>query len=84
MKAYVKPDLVYENFELSDSIAVCGFDMSDMNSVETCTAEGDAAFGNAADGLALFLDANARCQFEPDRYCYQPGTTSPADRVFNS
>ncbi|MDD6262311.1 MAG: hypothetical protein PUA83_04365 [Clostridiales bacterium] len=80
MKAYVKPDLVYENFELSENIAACGWDLN-QNSKDVCVAAGDPNFGNSGN---LFI-ANIACTITPDMletYCYEVSTTG--NNVFQS
>lgn len=84
MKKYVKPELYYENFELSQHIAACGIDANfDVN--ETCTAildkdfwygTSDTVFSNGRDGCSTDISAI-------EVYCYTVGT-SEAGRVFNS
>ena len=82
MKPYVKPELYYESFELSQSIAACGWDMN-QTSPANCTAEGDPEFGNDFFGAVLFLSANTSCDFEDIDYCYENGSGDMV-RVFNS
>ena len=82
MKKYVKPDLFYENFELNQSIAVCGWDMSNQAKKENCTALGYEGLGNFP--LTLFTD-KPRCEAteqEVESYCYE--VSSGAMGVFNS
>lgn len=81
MKKYVKPELFYESFELSQSIAVCGWDMN-YTDKETCTALGDASVGNFP--ISLFTET-PRCDATEDNvesYCYE---VSSGDKgLFNS
>lgn len=83
MKKYVKPDLVYENFELSQNIAACGWDMNQAHET-VCTAEGDPQFGNYAE-VTLFTET-PRCLMvfgkDSEIYCYE--TSSEQYRIFNS
>lgn len=59
MKKYVKPELFYENYELSQHIAACHWD---LNSADrgSCTAEGEwrgqswILFNNSGDGCNLY------------------------------
>ena len=88
MKAYVKPDLVYENFELSDSIAVCMWDMINSSDKDVCYAVPDAT-GPVIGGQieTLFSGGNKLCQLKPEMvqdYCYQPGADQNVTMVFNS
>lgn len=81
-KPYVKPQLFYEDFELSQHIAACGWDMSNTKKKEDCEALGDVTEGNMA--LLLFLDT-PRCEIVPadiENYCYEVGTGP--NGVFNS
>ncbi len=83
MKEYVKPDLFYESFELSQHIAACGID---MNSADTnsCNANLDPDFWSIND--AVFNESRNDCSTNIDvieAYCYTSGT-SEAGRTFNS
>ena len=46
MKKYVKPELFFESYELSQNIAACGWDMKNQNQPGDCKAEGDPSWGN--------------------------------------
>ena len=37
MKKYVKPELIYESFELSQQIAACDYDSKNTSTNEGCT-----------------------------------------------
>lgn len=79
MKKYVKPDLFYENFQLTSSVAKnCGT-MVGFTS-QTCKMELDE------DGLPnTFLFAGDNCDIDYrhyDRYCYETGNASM--QLFNS
>ena len=83
MKTYVKPDLAYESFELSQNIAVCGWDMSNQSAKEDCSAYGDESLGNFP--VNLFTAGNELCDMTEDQvegYCYEVSTGAMA--VFNS
>lgn len=76
MKAYVKPDLFYENFELSHSVASCGTSVKMNASPENCTYDA-GRISNWLEGNTIF--ANEGCNLNPDegvfeQYCYQTGT----------
>lgn len=80
MKAYVKPELYYENFELSQHIAACAWDMKNATVAENCMAIGDEEFGNG--GLILFA-AGPDCNVTDfEAYCYEP--SAEAFGIFNS
>lgn len=83
MKKYVKPELFFESFELSQSIAACGIDVH-YGDTSSCTPSLDPEFWG---GLALTVfSAERSCDMTPDAidvYCYTVGT-SEAGRTFNS
>lgn len=74
MKAYVKPELYFESYELSQHIAACGWDLQ-QNDINNCAAKGDEEnFNNPAD-VWIFHDPQYNCNCtEPDQYCYTNGT----------
>jgi hypothetical protein len=84
MKKYVKPELILEYYELSNTIADCAFELqsSDKNS---CVAQGDTE--DALGGVVLFLDSSMGCKYDPkifEFYCYQNGSSDGGANVFNS
>lgn len=83
-KPYVKPQLYYENFELSQHIAACGWDMSNSADKYNCTAVGDEEHFNNPP-VSLFTET-PRCQVVPgdvgESYCYEP--SKGAFGIFNS
>lgn len=82
MKSYVKPELFYENFELSQSIAACGWDMSNHSNKKSCTALGDEEWGHFP--VTLFTET-PRCDVTEENaeaYCYE--VSSDAYKLFNS
>lgn len=81
-KPYVKPQLYYENFELSQHVAACGWDMSNQSDKINCTALGDEKLGNFP--VSLFTET-PRCQVTEDQvegYCYE--VSSGKVGLFNS
>lgn len=81
-KPYVKPQLYYENFELSQHVATCGWDMSNQSDKINCTALGDEKLGNFP--VSLFTET-PRCQVTEDQvegYCYE--VSSGKVGLFNS
>ena len=82
-KPYVKPQLYYENFELSQHIAACGWDMRNQADKSNCTALGDELnFNNPP--VSLFTDTS-RCEVTEDQvegYCYE--VSKGGMGVFNS
>lgn len=82
-KSYVKPELFYESFVLSQSIAACGIDVKNL-SQDSC-AKLDDSFWPGLGGMKVFAD-NTSCEVGIDTievYCYTVGT-SEAGRLFNS
>lgn len=73
MKAYIKPELFYERYEVSQHLADCAWEFQNHTDPQTCTATPDI------DKLplhpTLFLDESIGCQFvdakEYENYCYQ-------------
>lgn len=67
MKEYVKPELYYESFELSQHIAGCNLTMVNNIDPVTCTASG--TIGDETWG-SWFVEANASCTVKTESYCY--------------
>lgn len=81
-KSYVKPELFYESFVLSQSIAACGIDVHYKNENE-CQPTLDEKFWHISS--TVFEDS-AKCSTIAsgiEGYCYTSGTTE-AGRLFNS
>lgn len=81
MKKYVKPELIIENFELSQHIASCDYDLdentfSDVGCAFTGVEEG------SGQSISIFNDGNI-CNVEPEGYCYH-GSTGAMYSLFNS
>lgn len=82
MKKYVKPELYYENFELTQHIAACTLKITANLSVtdhNNCNAtgklSGDAFFGDLSI-VNGFVDADLDCSQQPlpaQLYCYYAG-----------
>lgn len=74
MKKYVKPELFYERYELSQHIADCQWEMQ-MANENVCQAEPDQdPFFAPLEGGNLFTET-AGCQIQNwEKYCYQPGS----------
>lgn len=86
MKTYVKPELFYESYELSQHVAACRWD---LNAAEgSCTASYDHDLDNdtpGAYGLLLFNSVDGGCNITPaDRedYCYTNG--AQGSKLFTS
>lgn len=85
MKEYVKPELFYEQFQLSQHVAACGWDMKNSTVETHCTAEGD--WDDFSNKGVMFMSDNGQCDipFDDSTYCYQIGaSTDEAVKVFNS
>lgn len=84
MKAYVKPELFVESYELSQHIATCGIDV--QNAGETNCAALDDSFWPGLGGTKIFDSECADGGIDitkMDVYCYTSGTTE-AGKLFNS
>lgn len=84
VKKYVKPELFYERYELSEHIADCGWEWKNLVSEGTCYAEIDQA--NAIPGLDFRLfatyDICTVTREDVGDYCYQTG--APHESLFRS
>lgn len=84
MRSYVKPELFYENFELSQHIATCGID---MNSGDTSICNGNLDgeyWGGMTD--TVFSDGRTECSIDNgviEGYCYT-NSTSDSGKTFAS
>lgn len=82
MKKYVKPELLYERFVLSEQIAACKFDSNNTNQdVANCEFTGSDE-ENAIPNGTYFTEANIMCSAKFDAYCYHNGTVGA--NLFNS
>lgn len=73
MKAYVKPELFYERYELSKHIADCGIEFKNSTKVEECYAVADPNF-ELGLGTAKYFNGGVECEAPLDAYCYTNGT----------
>lgn len=84
-KSYVKPELFYESFVLSQSIAACGIDVHFSSVTDTnCQPKLDPSFWGSND--PVFNSGETRCSTSIESieaYCYTSGTNE-AGRLFNS
>ena len=85
MKKYVKPELFYERFELSQHIADCGWELKHADG--SCKANPDEKHwgsGALTDMGTLFTTALS-CDNKTDagyqNYCYENGTDVVAIKV---
>lgn len=83
MKKYVKPELFYEHFELTQHIAACGWNMQSAD-VNNCHAVPDKT-GVWGDGFDVKLFAVAGvCEYTKwEDFCFESGA-SPDGVAFNS
>ena len=83
MKKYVKPELFYEGFELSQQIAACDYDSEHTSADESCT------FTSDIDGTIIFMSGcggstpDNKPIFRVETYCYHNSNISPYG-IFNS
>ena len=79
MKKYVKPELIYEHFELSQQIAACQYDLDETTSNNIpCHFVGDE---NAPFSVTIF--DNGSCPVDAEMFCEHSGTDFPGV-LFNS
>ncbi len=69
MKKYVKPELFYEQFEVSQHIASCSGEQLDFGSTETCSVK-DGPFAGFFCGSHCSTDVTG---VEIEDYCYTNG-----------
>lgn len=74
MKKYVKPELYYENFELSQHIADCGWELQSANE-NSCYAKGDTEWCYPSD-VKAFIAETGICDIQPEGYCYTNGSNA--------
>lgn len=73
MKPYIKPELFYERYEVSQHLADCAWEYRLATDPSNCAAAPDP---DKLPGMpTLFLDEGIGCQFteakEYEHYCYQ-------------
>lgn len=73
MKKYVKPELFYEHFELSQHIADCGWEMQYANK-ESCHAAADPGVWGEGYVETLFVSEDRCTVTDWQDYCYEAGT----------
>lgn len=80
MKKYVKPELFFESFELSQQIAACDYDSNNTSNDEQCRFTGvNKDFGVE---MAIFL-STPTCDIVAESYCYH-NASSGMFGIFNS
>lgn len=73
MKTYVKPELYYESFELSQHIAACDLQIKHADAA-SCKIINDREFGSLVGG---FITTEV-CDFAYEQYCYTNGAGMPS------
>lgn len=82
MKKYVKPELFYESFEMSQQIAACTYDSNNTsNDIVNCGFTGEEP--NSGVTMTIFLNGNTNCTTIGEAYCEHTGTGA-AFNIFNS
>lgn len=71
MKAYVKPELFYERYELSQHIADCAIEFKNSTSEDVCYVVADPDFGLGLGDARYFNNEN--CEASLEFYCYTNG-----------
>lgn len=81
MKKYIKPELVYESFELSQQIAACTYDAGSTANDISCAFTGT----NPETGIVMtiFLEATTLCTVKAHAYCEHTGSGANFN-IFNS
>lgn len=81
MKKYVKPELFFENYELSQHIAACAWDLNVINNSSVCGFKGDSSYG--LEGYVVMMESTVcTAIYDESTYCYH--TSSPEMTLFNS
>lgn len=85
-KVYEKPRVLYESYEMSHSVAACGWGVKNAASLESCGAvynpENDEWGFNYPPGIVIFQNSSVCGVGNAEDYCYQP--SSDGWGVFNS
>lgn len=71
-KEYVKPIVLFENLQMSQSIASCFYKLNQtrVEDCETVVNEGGFVWGEAG----TFIGDNTECLNTMEEYCYTDGT----------
>ena len=75
MKKYVKPEMFFDQFELSQHIADCMLEYtesSNQQAAETCVAFTDPDLWGSS--FPVFIEINTSCVEKIEEYCYTGGT----------
>ena len=82
MKNYVKPELFYERYEVSQHIADCQWELKTLNTIETCKATADPDWWGEGYTDTLATEGLSCDITNIQDYCYQNG--SDGANVFQS
>ena len=80
MKKYVKPELIFESFELSQQIAACDYDSNNTANDENCSFTGYNE--DFKTEMTIFVTTD-RCGIIAESFCYH-NSTSGGFGIFNS
>ena len=84
MKKYVKPELVYESFELTQQIAACRFDSQNTANDDDCQFYGwDAVLGEFITIFKSNCTNTDNNEWVVDSYCYHNASEGEYG-IFNS
>lgn len=72
MKEYVKPELYYESFELSQHIAACNLTMNSSSSTDPANCSASGTIGG--DWSDSWFISGPVCTIEVEGYCYTNGS----------
>lgn len=75
MKKYVKPELFYERYELSQHIADCAWELKNHSTTEACKAQADTDYLPFSPEETLFTNSIG-CFYDKSNYedyCEQNG-----------
>lgn len=82
MKKYVKPEIFFEQYELSQHVAACAFDLDERTlNNKTCAFKGDPSYGYP-ENMVIYI-TNDACDVSGEAFCYQAGGTDGFN-TFNS
>ena len=87
MKPYVKPELFLEEFELSQSVAACGWHMTSANELDCVAIGNEEKFPENSSDVRLFSKAtnvNCNVEFDESEYCYENGSMDEATKLLAS
>ena len=78
MKKYVKPELIFESFEMTQQIAACQYDSNNTHDDAACKFTGYN--DEFEQNMTIFVDST--CDVIAESYCYHGSTGGFS--IFNS